>query len=696
MKNKKGLIIILYLVMIISLIYIKNITIKNYLYIGSIVLGFYCVYIFISNNNNSNSKIKDKLFNSLVESSDTIYIMLNENKKIIYLSKNVEQVLGIKKENKNDDEIVSEIFNIPIIKSELRNLDETKEYVSQMIEYDSPMYNHTMWIKVKTFPYKDKKSNYHIIQIIDATKEHDRQHLLISQATDIKSREVRLNQITSSSYDMEMNINLITNSCDLKYFKSDNKYFGEERRGKYTEILKDIIDKYINEKDKELVYSKLSIENLKEHFNKFELNSVVIRYRLGNEIKNNKWLESTIFFLSSRQNNKVSILTKNVTEDAESIRQQNVLLQNALNDAKMADKAKTDLITTISHDIRTPLTNIMGLSESLLNRNINNEIKEDVKNIKDSSKEVLDIIDGLLDTSKIEKKVIEKEEKQYNLLKMFKVIENNSKEYIINKNLKLNINLNNNLPVILYGDYKRITSAITQLVNNSIKYTDEGEITINVRGEKQDKNINLIIEVFDTGIGMDSNKLNEIISSEELNTGIGSVKQLMKLLDGKLEIESKQNKYTKVTMSFIQKIVEDNKVREMINNNKTAEVFSLKGKKILIIDDNSLNLKVTSRLLEPYELDVILASTGIEGIELVKEQNDFDLILLDQMMPGMDGLTTLNKLKEIENFNIPVVVLTADAIKGSKEKYINDGFDDYISKPIDKKELSRILKRFFN
>lgn len=696
MKNKKGLIIILYLVMIISLIYIKNITIKNYLYIGSIVLGFYCVYIFISNNNSSNSKIKDKLFNSLVESSDTIYIMLNENKKIIYLSKNVEQVLGIKKENKNDDEIVSEIFNIPIIKSELRNLDESKEYVSQMIEYDSPMYNHTMWIKVKTFPYKDKKSNYQIIQIIDATKEHDRQHLLISQATDIKSREVRLNQITSSSYDMEMNINLITNSCDLKYFKSDNKYFGEERRGKYTEILKDIIDKYINEKDKELVYSKLSIENLKEHFNKFELNSVVIRYRLGNEIKNNKWLESTIFFLSSRQNNKVSILTKNVTEDAESIRQQNVLLQNALNDAKMADKAKTDLITTISHDIRTPLTNIMGLSESLLNKNTNNEIKEDVKNIKDSSKEVLDIIDGLLDTSKIEKKVIEKEEKQYNLLKMFKVIENNSKEYIINKNLKLNINLNNNLPVILYGDYKRITSAITQLVNNSIKYTDEGEITINVRGEKQDKNINLIIEVFDTGIGMDSNKLNEIISSEELNTGIGSVKQLMKLLDGKLEIESKQNKYTKVTMSFIQKIVEDNKVREMINNNKTAEVFSLKGKKILIIDDNSLNLKVTSRLLEPYELDVVLASTGIEGIELVKEQNDFDLILLDQMMPGMDGLTTLNKLKEIENFNIPVVVLTADAIKGSKEKYINDGFDDYISKPIDKKELSRILKRFFN
>ena len=694
MKNKKGLAIIIYLIMIISLIYVENITIKNYLYIGSILLGFYFVYVVISSNKNNKAKIKDKLFNSLVENSDTVYIMMDKDKEIIYLSENVEQILGIKIDNKNEKQIVTEIFNIPIIKAELRNWDESKEYISQMIEYDSPIYNHMMWIKVKIFPYKEKKSNYQIVQIIDATKEHDRQHLLISQATDIKAREVRLNQITSSSYDMEMDINLITNSCELKYFKSDNKYFGEERRGKYTEILKDIVDKYINEKDKELVYSKLSIENLKEHFDKFELNSITLRYRLGNEIKNNKWLESTIFFLSGRQNNRVSILTKNVTEDAESIRQQNILLQNALNDAKMADKAKTDLITTISHDIRTPLTNIMGLSESLLSKNIKE--KEDIKNINDSSREVLSIIDGLLDVSKIEKNIIEQEEKQYSILKMFKKIENAVKEYITNKNLKLNINLNNNLPVVLYGDYKRITSAITQLLNNSIKYTNEGEITINVRGEKKDGNVNLIVEIYDTGIGMDSNKLNQIISIEDTNTGIGSVKQLMKLLGGKLEIESKQNKYTKVTMSFIQKIVEDNKVREMINNNKTAEVFSLKGKKILIVDDNKLNLKVTSRLLEPYELDITLLETGIECIEFIKEGNNFDLILLDQMMPVMDGLTTLNKLKEIENFNTPVVVLTADAIKGSKEKYINDGFDDYISKPIHKKELSRILKRFFN
>lgn len=699
MKNKSGLIftIFMLIVFLILCLFIQNNnenTVINYLFFALVlVIGLYVITLIINKEKNKKARSKEKLFNSLVKSSDTIYIMMDNNKKIVYMSDNVENILGIKKQNKSEEQIMFEIFNIPIIKSELKNWDMSKEYVSQMVEYDNPMYNHQMWIKVKIFPYKEKNNSYQVIQIVDASKEHDRQHLLISQASDIKSREVRLNQITASSYDMELNINLITNTYDLKYFKLDNKYFGEETKGKYTEILKEILDKYINEKDKELVYSKLSIENLKDHFNKFELDPIVFRYRIGSEIKNNTWLESTVFFLSNRQNNKISILTKNVTEDAESIREQNVLLQNALNDAKIADRSKTDLISTISHDIRTPLTNIMGLSESLLNKDISSEVKDDVKNIKMSSKEVLTIIDGLLDTSKIEKKVIEKEEKPYSILRMFKIIEDSVREYVDNKNLKLNVNLNNNLPVVLKGDYIRITQAITLIVNNSIKYTNDGEININVTGEKKDNNVNLVIEISDTGIGMDENKLQEVINSSN-SKDIDSVKNLMKLLDGKLEIESKVGEYTKVTLSFIQKIVEDNKVREKLQNNKNIEAFDLNGKKILIIDDNKLNLKVTSRLLEPYNVNTTLLESGIEAIDLIKENNIYDLILIDQMMPGMDGVTTLSKLKEINDFNTPVVVLTADAIKGRKEAYINEGFDDYISKPIDKKELKRVLEKF--
>ena len=700
MRDKKGLILsaLLGTVLVYSNVsyltdFFKIHKTLNYLMIFLIFVIAILLFVSYLKKGNKGLNSKDKLFNSLIHKSDTVYIMINsKNKKVVYLSEKVEDILGIKTSDKSDEDIVYQILNIPMIKNELNNWDKITEYVSQMIEYDNPKYNHKMWIKIKIYPYKEKNEEYFIIQVLDATKEHDRQHLLISQATDIKARESTLNQITAKSYDLEMNINLTLNSYELKYFKKDKLYFGEEKRGKYTEELENILN-YINEKDRDLVYSNLNIEFLKDRFSKYELDSIAIRYRLGNKVKNNIWLESTIFFITNRQKNVVSILTKNVTESAESIREQNVMLQNALNDAKLLDKSKTELISTISHEIRTPLTNIVGLSDALLNEKLEDNIREDIKNINDSSNEMIHIIDGLLDTSKIEKRLIEKNEKQYSILKLLKKIEDSAKEYIGDKSIKLNLNLDNNLPVILFGDSRRITGALNEIINNSIKNTDEGVIDINVRGEKINNEINLIVEVIDTGSGIDEEKLNSIMT-KETNKGLGSVKSLMELLDGKLEIESKVGEFTKVTISFMQKIVEDNKIRKMMNNNKNAEEFSLKGKKVLIVDDNKLNLKVTNRLLNSYDLDITLLESGQECIDFIKEQNNFDLILMDQMMPGLDGISTMNKLKEIENFDTPIVVLTADAMQGQKEKYISDGFDDYISKPIDKSELSRVLKKF--
>ncbi len=656
-----------------------------------IIIGIIVLSKYLRKSSNSLNS-ENKLFNSLVNNSDTIYIMIEDKtKRVLYVSNKIEEILGIKTGSKSLTDIAYQVLRIPVIKSELLKFND-ESYTSGMIEYDNPKYNHPMWIRVKISPYKDKKNEYYLIQIIDATLEHEHQHLLITQASDIKSRESILNQITSKSYDFALNVNVALNTYDLKYYKKDNLYFGEEKRGLYTEGLNKLLDN-INESDREMVYSNLNLESLLEHFNKYELDSVVIRYRVGNEIKNSTWLESTIFFVTERQKQIVSILTKNVTENAESIREQNILLQNALNDAKISNARKLELIRTISHDVRVPLTNIVGLSDALLYKTLDKEVKEDIKNINDSSKEVVDIIDELLDTSKIEKKLIEKEEKEYSLLKMFKKVERNAKEYIGEKQIKLNINLDNNLPVILFGDYIRITRAINEIVNNSIKYTNEGSIDVNVRGEKIENNVKLIIEVKDTGVGIEEEKLKKIINTET-SGGLNSVKNLINLLGGKLEIESKINEYTKVTISFLQRIVEDNKVRELMNSDKNAEQFSLKGKKVLIVDDNKLNLKVTNRLLEAYEVDTTMLESGEECIELINEQNNFDLILLDQMMPGIKGTETMNKLKEIKDFNTPIVVLTADAMEGQREKYINEGFDDYLSKPIDRKELVRILKRF--
>lgn len=703
MKNKKILMFIIifaiclvysYIVLYADHLKINN-TINYLVLIITIVTGLYAINLIKGNEKNKNNKFREKLFSSLISNSNTVYIMMNSNtNEVLYVSGDIEEIIGVTVKERSMDEVVSRIFSIPIIKEELKNWDKKSEYISQMIEYDNPKYNHQMWIRLKIYSFKEKKSSYYVMQIINATKEHERQHLLVTQASDIKAKESQLNQIVSSSYDMEININLNTNIYDLKYFKKDNLYFGEERRGTYSAGLLEIANNFINENDRDNFIKTLGIENLKLHFSRFELDSYTLRYRIGNKVKNNIWLESTIFFLSNRQNNKVSILTKNVTENAESIRKQNVLLQNALNDAKMVSKSKTELISTISHDVRTPLSSIMGLSESLLNKNIDNDIKDDVKDIYSSSREAIEIVDGLLDASKIEKRIIEKEEKEYNVLKIFKRLEETAKDYAKDKSIEINLNLNSNLPVILYGDSNRIFQAVSQIVNNSIKYTEEGTININVRGEKKNNQVNLIVEIGDTGVGIDQAKLGKIMNSNDGTTGIGAVKNLMKILGGSFEIESKVNEYTKVTLSFAQKIVEDNKIRELMDSNKKAQNLVFDNKKILIVDDNKLNLKVTSKLLEPYHIETTLLESGEECIDIIKEGVKFDLILLDQMMPGLNGTETLKRLKELDGFNIPVVVLTADAIQGQREKYLSDGFNDYISKPIDKNELNRVLKKY--
>lgn len=646
-------------------------------------------------NLSKNSKYKDKLFNILVKNTDTIYIMIDAiDNRVVYLSDNVEQVLGIRAEKNKNNRIVKDILNIPILKSELKSWNGKSEYVSGMLSYDDPIYQHEKWIKIKIYPYKDKKNSYNIIQISDVSKEHDRQHLLITQTLDIKSREKQLNQITASSYDVEINVNVITHTYELKYFKQDMKYFGMERSGNFNSDFKEIVEKYINKSDQEEVLKVLSIDNFYEKVSLKKLEPITIRYRIGNEIKNNIWLESTAFFITSKEKTIVSILTKNVTENAESIREQNILLQNTLNEAKMANEAKTNLIRTISHDIRTPMTTIKGLSDELLHKNIEISIKEDIKNINDSSIEVLDIINGLLDISKIEKGIIKKEETEYNIFELFKKLEDTTNEYIGNKNIKLNMNLDSNLPVILYGDKNRLFQVFTNILNNSVKFTYEGIININVNGEKKDKTINLKVTIKDSGCGISEDKLTNIFKeNNSSSTGLSSVKKLINLLGGKIEIESKVNEYTLVTITLNQKIVEDNKIREMMKHNHETKTFDLNGKKVLIVDDNKLNLKVASKMLETYNLNITTVETGQECIDKVKE-NTYDLIFLDQMMPGIDGITTLNKLKELNSFDTPVIVLTADVMEGQKEKYLNSGFDDYLSKPIDKSELSRVLKKY--
>ncbi len=664
--------------------------------------------------NKSESRAREKLFNSLVKSSDTTYIMCDRKKRsILYMTKNLSEVMNmedlestssnIMQEKKSDIQIIEEIFELPILKEQMRSWDMESDFVSNMIAYRSASYRHTRWLKIKMYPIYEKKNEYMIILISDATKEHDQQHLLVSQASDIKAREKQLNQITAMTYDVEMDVNLVTGDLRLRNLKEDVPYFGASTTGRYESILNEIIDTRIIENDREEFKKVLSLDNLKGLVEEEKLEPIGVRYNL-NLKESNVCLESTVFFTESRGEKHAIILTKDVTENAEFVRRQNTMLQNALNDAKKSNDAKTEFISIISHEIRTPLNAIIGLSESVLSENLTRSAKEDVESIQSASNSLLGIVDRLLDMSKIESGVVELEEKEYNVPKLLKSFEKIAKDKINDKKIDVLLNVSSNIPTKLFGDSGRISQVVLNLIDNACKFTEKGSITIDAKCEKRQNIAKLIISIKDTGTGMSKDRLEKLFDSktssndEDYISGMGLtvVSKLVDLLKAGIEVESEEGTGSIFTVTIEQKIIDETEIGDVNSHTGTGKsvAFNLKDKTILVVDDNKLNLKVATRLLAPYEVSVETVNSGPECIDLIKNGKVFDLILLDQMMPGMNGVETLHELKSTQDFNTPVVVLTADAVKGKKEEYLSLGFDDYLSKPIDTEELSKTLKKY--
>ena len=335
-----------------------------------IIIVVYLISLFKGSKTRKELKYREKLFDSLVMNDDTIYIMYDvKAKNYTYMTDNVCDILGKKeelskeKENKESIRLLKEVFALPIISEELRNWNKKSEFVSQMFSYRNSSYQYVRWLKVKIYPIIEKKSEYYIILISDVTKDHDKQHLLVTQAGNIKLREHQLNQITASSYDVEMDVNLTTNEAKINNLNDELKYFGQNKEGRYTDILDTLVNKCVKAENRKEVQSVLSLDNLKKisEEEKYEPISVKYQYNIDDVL----WLESTAFFTKNNNDNIVTILTKDVTENAEYMRKQNALLQKALNDAKRANQAKSNFLATMSHDIRTPMNVITNLSESI-------------------------------------------------------------------------------------------------------------------------------------------------------------------------------------------------------------------------------------------------------------------------------------------------------------------------------------------
>lgn len=375
--------------------------------------------------------------------------------------------------------------------------------------------------------------------------------------------------------------------------------------------------------------------------------------------------------------------------------------------AEEANQAKTYFLASMSHEIRTPMNAIIGLSESLLQGNVPKDIYDDIKNINKAGETLLEIVNNILDITRIEEGKTTVKNTPYNLADTVAEIKNIINVSLAEKPIKFEVETIGSIPKLLNGDEVKIYQILMNLLSNAVKYTNKGSIKLQIEAINFGNRTTLTFKVIDTGIGIKKTdydrlfKKFERLDQEQGNiqgTGLGLTitKKLVDMLGGKISFESVYQKGTTFTVVIEQEIVDKEKITDLNQykaKKKTVdEYFDGSNYEILLVDDNLLNLKVAEKLLKKYNLKVTSVSSGLECINYTKNKK-YDLIFLDHMMPEMDGIHTLYNLKKrVSGFDTPVVVLTANAIEGSKDMYLKEGFVDYLSKPINQVELDRILR----
>lgn len=385
---------------------------------------------------------------------------------------------------------------------------------------------------------------------------------------------------------------------------------------------------------------------------------------------------------------------------------QQEILEEARIEAQSANKAKSAFLANMSHEIRTPINVMLGMNEMILRESESEEIRQYAKSIERSGSYLISLINNILDISRIESGKMEIEEGKYELRQLLDEVMLIAEKQAEQKSLKMNLIFDKTLPAYLIGDVIHIKQILLNLINNAVKYTKEGQIDIKV--SKNAEETKLIFEVKDTGIGIKEENLPILFDAfmrvdskknkkiKGTGLGLAIAKQLVEQMDGMIWVESVYGKGSSFFVQFPMKKVSDGKISNVEwkeTDERKRRSFVAPQAKILIVDDNPENLMVTRSLLKRTAVFVDTAASGEECVHKVR-QNIYDLILLDYMMPQMDGIDTLRELKKDVQFHIPVIALTADVTKGIEQTFLREGFCAYLSKPVMWSKLEDLLMKY--
>ncbi|MBP5262722.1 MAG: response regulator [Clostridiales bacterium] len=390
----------------------------------------------------------------------------------------------------------------------------------------------------------------------------------------------------------------------------------------------------------------------------------------------------------------------------------NEKLAESVKTAAAADKAKSQFLAQMSHEIRTPINAVIGMDEMILRSTDDPLIKEYASNINSAGKTLLELVNGILDFSKIEEGKMEIVPVKYYMVNLVNDLYNLIAEKAVDKGLDLEFDIDPTLPSELFGDDVRLKQIILNLLTNAVKYTQEGSVILRITGvAESEEDYRLYVSVKDSGIGIKPEDMTKLFASfqrldvernrniEGTGLGISIVAELLKMMNSELKVDSIYGKGSEFYFEVMQKVIGkdaigDYKNAQIVQDNSDIGKIRIENCEILVVDDNDMNLKVAAGLLKLYGVTPDMANSGKESIRMASAKR-YDLIFMDHMMPGMDGVETLKEMvKEELVYDTPVICLTANAVTGMRDMYLEAGFNDYLSKPIEMKELESILVKY--